>query len=359
MKISFALVSSSIILATSFAFAQDVNTLLLKNYRPKSVYVIPESHITHAKYPVIDMHTHPYPTTTEELKQWVSTMDTEHIQKALILTYSTGSRFDSLYKVYAAYGNRFEVWCGFDYTGMDEPGWSQKAVKELERCFQEGARGVGELGDKGLGELYSRPTKGYGMHLDDPRLKPLLAKCGELKMPVSVHVSDPHWMYLPMDSTNDGLMNAYTWRIDTTKEGLLNHRELLQTLENAVRDNPHTIFIACHLANCSYNLALLGNLLDKYPNLYADIAARYAETAAIPRAAAAFITHYQDRIVYGTDMGTQSSMYNLTFRILETTDEHFYDHQHSSYHWPLYGLGLSDEVLQKVYRDNAMRILSR
>jgi predicted TIM-barrel fold metal-dependent hydrolase len=171
---------------------------------------------------------------------------------------------------------------------------------------------VGELGDKGLGPLFSRPTKAFGMHVDDKRMKPLLAKWGELKIPVAIHVAEPYWMYLPMDITNDGLMNAYQWRIDLTKEGILNHGQLISTLENAVRENPHTTFISCHLANCEYDLSILGRLLDKYPNFYAEFGARYGETAPIPRFMNAFCEQYQDRLLYGTDMGYAKNVcYNL------------------------------------------------
>lgn len=333
--------------------------LKLKDYRPRSIYKVPVSDIRKAKYPAIDIHSHPYAKTEAALAQWVKNMDAAGIEKSIIMTMSTGKKFDSLFAKYAVYGDRFEVWCGFDYTGYEEPGWSEKAVKELERCYRAGARGVGELGDKGLGELFSRPTKGFGMHVDDKRMKPLLAKCGELKIPVAIHVAEPYWMYLPMDSTNDGLMNGYQWRIDLTKEGILNHGQLITTLENAVRENPQTTFIACHLANCEYDLSILGKLLDKYPNLYAEFGARFGETAPIPRYMNAFCEQYQDRLLYGTDMGYDPDMYATTFRILESKDEHFYEIDLFNYHWPLHGFGLKDKVLKKIYQTNARKILSK
>jgi len=337
--------------------AQNPNEIKLKDYRPKSIYKIPVSTIKKAKYPVIDMHSHVYAKTDAELAQWVKTMDEVGVEKTIVMTQFTGSKFDSVYAKYAPYGNRFEVWCGFDYTGYPEKGWIDNAVKELERCYKVGARGVGELGDKGMGELNSYPVPGYGLHFDDVQMKPLFEKCAALKLPVNIHVADPYWMYLPMDSTNDGLMNAYTWRIDLTKKGILNHGQLVKTLENVVRDNPKTTFIACHLANCEYDLELLGTMFQKYPNLYADFAARFAETAPIPRYMNAFFEKYQDRLLYGTDMGFEPSMYAVTFRILESNDEHFYETGLFGYHWALHGFGLKDNVLKKIYSGNARKIL--
>lgn len=332
-------------------------TLLLKDFHPKSVYNVPQTKIDKARYPVIDMHTHDYAKSPEQVLDWIRAMDEAGIEKAIVLTMAVGKEFDEVYAKYAKYPDRFEVWCGFDYTGYDKPGFGPAAVKELERCYKVGARGVGELGDKGKGLFYCRPTKAWGMHLDDPRMDPLLEKCAELGMPVNIHVADPYWMYLPMDANNDGLMNAYKWRLDN-QPGIVDHEGMVKILERAVKRHPKTIFVSCHFANCSHDLNKLGKLFDECPNLYADISARYAETAAIPRSAARFYKKYQDRLVYGTDMRFNTRMYRLTFRILESEDEHFYDWGNFSYHWPLYGFGLNDQVLKKVYRDNALKIIT-
>ena len=343
-------------LTASSSFGQDKN-ILLKDYDPVSLYEIPKTFPVKAKFPVIDVHSHPYAKSESEIEEWINTMDKAGIEKTILLTYQTGAAFDSIYEVYSKYGDRFEVWCGIDYTGYDQPGWTDKAIKELLRCYNKGARGVGELGDKGEGLSYSQPTAAKGMHIDDDRMAPLLKKCGELGMPVNIHVAEPFWMYQPIDKHNDGLMNAKKWQIDTIKNNIPGHAALLKTLENAVSSNPQTIFIACHFANTSYNLQILGNLLKKFPNLYADISARYAETATIPRYVRKFYEEHQDRLLYGTDMGMSPSMYTTTFRILETEDEHFYQKDLFSYHWALNGFGLSNNVLKKIYYENAKRIL--
>jgi predicted TIM-barrel fold metal-dependent hydrolase len=331
--------------------------LLLKDFHPQSVYRVPETNVAKARYPAIDMHAHVYARTPEQVEKWVRLMDETGVQKVIILTMATGEQFDRIHALYAKHPDRFEVWCGFDYTGYDKPGFGPAAVRELERCYQAGARGVGELGDKGKGLFYCKPPA-WGMHLDDPRMDPLLEKCAELKMPVNIHVGDPYWMYLPMDAQNDGLMNAFRWRLDN-QPGIVDLEGMVQILDRAVGRHPRTTFVACHFANCCYDLARLGELFDKHPNLYADISARYAETAAIPRCAGRFYEKYQDRLVYGTDMTCSVDTYRWTFRILESADEHFYDWGHSSYHWPLYGLALPNGVLEKVYRVNALKVLGR
>lgn len=336
------------------AQSQDVTTLKLRDYRPQSIYRIPVTKVPRAKFAAIDMHSHDFARTGEDVDAWVKTMDAAGVSKTIILSGATGDQFDRILAKYSRYPDRFEVWCGFDINGYKEPGWIERAVKELERCHKAGARGVGELSDKGLGLRYAG---GFGPHFNDRLIAPLIKRCGELKMPINVHVAEPYWMYLPMDSTNDGLMNAYTWRIDLTQEGILGHAELINTLEDAVSKHPNTTFIACHFANCEYDLSILGRLLKKYPNLYADVSARFGETSAIPRYMAAFYGEHQQKLLYGTDNIPEDHMYEVTFRILETKDEHFYYYRF--YHWPSHGFGLPDNVLRNVYRNNALKILER
>ncbi|MBA4168761.1 MAG: amidohydrolase family protein, partial [Chitinophagaceae bacterium] len=197
------------------ASAQD--SLLLKNYHPVSIYQIPNTAVMKAAFPVTDLHSHDYATSQQEIDEWVRTMDSVGIARTVILTYSTGAGFDSVVEKYKKYPTRFVFYCGIDYTGFSKPGWSEHAVAELERCYRKGARGIGELGDKGDGELYSRPTPGKGVHIDDPSMKPILQKCAALKMPVSIHVAEDQWMYEKPDSTNDGLMNAAQWHVDMSR----------------------------------------------------------------------------------------------------------------------------------------------
>ena len=331
-------------------------TILLKDYRPKSIYKVPVTQIDKAKYPIIDMHSHPYAKTPQEIDQWVRNMDEVGVEKTTILTMTTGKEFDEIQSKYAKYPDRFEMWCGLDFSGYDKPGFPASAIKELERCRDRGAQGVGEIHDKGQG-LRSGKSNAPKMHPDDPRMDALWQKCGELGMHVSLHVADPIWMYQKMDRYNDGLMNAYYWRLDN-QPGIVDLSGMVDIFEHTLARHRNTTFIACHFMNLDYDLGRLGEVLGRNPNLYADISARYAETAPIPRFTAQFYAKHADRLVYGTDMGFDKPMYRVTFRILESEDEHFYETDQFSYHWALNGLGLNDEVLKKVYRENAANLLA-
>ena len=332
------------------------DTLLLKDYRPVSIYKIPVTRVEKAKFPIIDMHSHPYPKNPAEIETWIKNMDAVNVEKTLILTMTTGKEFDTINAQYSKYPERFEVWCGLDFTGYDQASFPNSAVKELQRCKDAGAKGIGEIHDKGQG-LRSGKSATHGMHPDDPRMDAVWDKAGELHMPVSLHVADPIWMYQPMDKHNDGLMNAVEWRLDN-QPNIVKLPGMVDILERTVARHRKTTFIACHFANCDYDLSRLGEAFERNPNLYADISARYAETAPIPRFAAQFYAKYSDRLVYGTDMGFDLDMYRVTFRILESQDEHFYETNQFNYHWALNGLGLSDEILKRLYHDNAAKLLA-
>ena len=337
--------------------ADGVDALKLKDYEPVSVFNVEENHPAFAKFSTIDMHSHAYRQDEAGIREWVKTLEENHIEKVIVLTKAYGEEFDQLYDLFTGVSDKFEVWCGFDMTKWDQPEFPECAVKELERCFAKGAGGVGELIDKGMGERISQNVREPGLHFNDPKFDALFEKCGELGMPVSIHNGDPIWMYEPMDAHNDGYMNAKTWQIDLSTPGILDLDGVVEAFEECVGKHPNTTFIACHLINLNHDYARLGEIMDRHPNLWIDISARHQETCVTPRATRRFYEKYQDRILFGTDNDPDPEMYRAQWRILETEDEHFYLSE-QSYHWPMQGIGLSDAVLQKIYHDNAVRLLA-
>ncbi len=359
LLLAFSLVS---LLLTSHAQQRQMkdtglqDSLLLKDYKPQSIFVIPETLVLKAKYSAIDMHMHaPRSGNLDSIVLiQIKNMDEAGVEKT-ILFCGTGKTFDQYAAVYGKYPDRFELWCGFDLTGSDKPGFGPAAIAELERCVRMGARGVGEITDKGSGLTRS---EGPGMHIDDPRMDQILEKLADLKIPINIHIGDPRWMYEPMDAKNDLLFEAYYFRLDNKKD-ILNHSDIIETLDRAIEKHPRTTFITCHFMNLTYDLGQLGKMFDRYPNLYADISQREAYVASIPRFAKQFMEKYSDRLLWGTDQGYSLPMYRNSFHILETLDEHFYAWDVSNTRWCLYGLGLSDSTLKKLYRENALKIIRR
>ncbi len=340
----------------SQAQQQPPDRILLKEYRPRSIFKTPQTEIKKARFPIIDIHCHGA-RPVERLDEMVKLMDSAGVERAVIFA-GTGSaeKLAEVRKVYAKYPGRFDLWCGLDLAGAGQPGFGPAAVKALEDCHRAGAVGVGEIIDKGFGFGARGTPPAAGPHPDDPQMDPLWDACAKLGMPVSIHVSDPIWAYEPMDQANDGLMNAYTWRIDDKQPGILGHNALIASLERMLEKHRKTVYVACHLVNLDYDLTRLGQLFERHPNLYADISARFGETAPIPRFVNQFLRKYPDRVVYGTDMTYSQRMFSVSFRILESADEHFYETGMFNYHWPLYGFALPDAILRKLYRENALRM---
>lgn len=278
-------------------------------------------------------------------------MDAAGIERTVIFTgASTPDRFAEASRPYKQYAGRFDPWCVFDFTGSDQPGFGPGAIKALEERHRLGAPGVGEISDKGWGfQTYAggrgatgpapagpRPTTA-GPHADDPRMDALREKSAQLGMPISTHVSDPYRSHQPTDKTNDGPMNGYAWRIDEKQPGILGHNGLIESLEGAAKKRLKTIFIARDLANLDYDPTRPGQMFDRNPNLFADISARFAETAPIPRFVKQLFRKHPDRVLYGTDMAYNQRLFSTTFRILESNDEHFYERNltfNFDYHWP-------------------------
>ena len=333
------------------------DTLLLKDYEPVSIFNVPVTKVDKAKYPVIDMHTHDYVDTPEEVDEVVKIMDACGVEQAHIMQCNwISDTYDVVAERYAAYPDRFKLWFCLDYTDFDSPDWSDRAIAQVEKYFEMGAIGIGEMVDKGLGDVYACPVEGKGIRLNDPKLTPVLKRCGELGLLINIHIAEPIWMYKPVDKHNDGMMNGANWQVDTTVEGCIGYNALMDMFEEALYSCPDTKIIACHLLNMSHDYPRLGAIMDRHPNLYLDISARFGESSATPRATKAFIEKYQDRILYGTDNTPSLDMYRSTFRLMETADEHIYDGY--SYHWANSAWDLSDEALEKVYRTNALKLLS-
>ncbi len=327
--------------------------LLLKDYRPQSIFKTPKTEVLKARYSAIDMHMHA-PRRADDLegaaRELLANMDACGVEKT-ILFCGTGETFDRNAEVFGKYPDRFELWCGLDVSGDNVPA---STIAELERCVKLGARGVGEISDKGSGLRGSDPP----MHIDDPRMDPILERMADLDLPINHHSGDPKWMYEPMDEHNDLMFEALYFRLDN-KEGILDQDGLLAGLERALQKHPRVKFVLCHYMNRTYDLNQLGEIFDKYPNVWADVSQREAYVAAIPRFTKEFMEKYADRLVWGTDQGYSLSMYRNTFHIWETTDEHFYAWDVSNTPWPLSGVGLSDGTLKKFYRDNALQILKK
>lgn len=332
-----------------------MDSVLLKDYQPESSVVAPETKVNKARYPVIDVHTHTSQSrikTAADVADWVRTMDEVGVETTIVFTGATGAEFDRQAELFKPHGKRFQVWCSLDGGDVNAPDWPERAARELERCYRKGARGIGELTDKGSGMQRGSLPRAQRLHPDDPRLDPVWRKCAELKIPANVHIADHPSCWKPLGPKQERTPDFQHFNL--YGKDVLSYEELLERRNRMLARHPRTAFIACHLGNQGNDLGALGKVLDQHPNLYLDISARDYEVGRQPRGAAKFLSKYQDRVLFGTDMERAPSMYRSWWRLLETADEYL----PGRIWWRYYGLELPAPVLEKLYRGNARRILN-
>jgi len=256
-----------------------------------------------------------------------------------------------------AHPGRFLTYALLDFRGIDGDGWTQREVARLRRGFNAGAKGL--KFHKGLG-LSFRFNNNVLMAIDDPKLDPLWELCAEYKRPVMIHSADPAAFFTPLDRYNERWheLNAHPdWLFYGDKYP--SREELLAQRNRVIERHPNTIFIGAHFGNNPEDLATVGKWLDKYPNFYIDIDARINELGRQPYTARRFFLKYQDRILFGTDTTPRANAYRIYYRFLESDDEYWdtAEGHHRQGFWMVYGVFLPKNVLKKLYRTNAERIL--
>ena len=356
-----------------FPICLAAQTMSFEEYEPKSSLVVPEHLVTRAKFPFIDVHNHQFNMPTQDLQQVVADMNKLNMAVMVNLSgrgfrqiqHADGStsfgHYDSAFLT-AALDNanknapgRFIIFTNVEFNGFGEVGWTEKAVAELERDIKAGAQGLKIYKQLGLDVL---DTSGKRVPVDDPRLDPIWAKCGELGVPVLIHSADPAQFWLPHDKYNERWLELKQRpeRYRYPRRASLSWEQVMEEHFNIMRKHPETIFISAHMAWMANDLARLGKILDDIPNMYTEIGAIIYEPGRQPRFANKWFTKYQDRILFGKDIWAPEEYY-VYFRVLETADEYFDYYRKRHAFWKMYGLALSDNVLKKLYYKNALKII--
>jgi predicted TIM-barrel fold metal-dependent hydrolase len=348
--------------------------LRLTDFEPKSMLHVPETSVPRARFPVIDFHTHISPRGRRAgvpPAEIVKTMDAVNLQTMVNLTGGTGdvlarnvANFDK------AFPKRFVTMTEPTWARASESGYATWQAEEIGRAKAAGAVGVKVL--KTLG-LYLREDGKAGplVKVDDPRFDPLWEACAAHHLPVAIHVGDPEAFFLPIDRFNERYeeLGAHPDWSFHGKE-FPSFQEILAARDRVYARHPKTTFVGLHVGHYAENLAAVGQTLDKFPNVHVEIGARIGELGRQPRASMKFFDRYQDRILFGTDavpLGFETpqqifgeELYRIYYRFLETEDEYF-DYAPAKVppqgRWRIYGLGLSDTILRKVYHQNAERVL--
>lgn len=327
-----------------------------EKYDPPSTLVVPETIVKRAKYPFIDVHNHQFSMPTQDLSVTVAEMD--KLNMAVMVNLSGRGRGSeehlkgSINNAKENAPNRFIVFTNIDISSINDENWTENTVAQVQKDYDLGARGL---------KIYKSQTMavidGERISIDDERIDPVWAKCGELGIPVLIHAADPAPFWEPHDENNERWLElkvrSRRKRSDTDPAPW---QTIIDEQHNIFRKHPNTNFINAHLGWYANDLGKLGELMDEFPNMYSEIGAVIAELGRQPRMAKAFLTKYQDRVMFGKDSWNPEEYYTY-FRVLETADEYFPYYKRYHAFWRMYGLDLSDEVLKKLYYKNALNVI--
>ncbi len=326
-----------------------------EKYNPPSTLVVPEHKLTRAKFPFIDVHNHQFNMPDMDLEVLIKEMDRLNMKVMVNLSGQTGDRIKkSVANIKQNFPKRFIVFANVDFKGVGGDGWATKAAAQLEEDVKNGANGLKIY--KSLGFSVA-DVNGKRVPVDDPRLDPVWKKAGELKIPVLIHTADPKSFWDPMDANNERWLELATHpNRKKDDNNPASWETLIEEQHRLFKRHPNTTFIAAHFGWYPNDLVKLGKLLDEMPNVVVEFGAIIAELGRQPRAAKQFFTKYQDRILFGKDSWVPDE-YATYFRVLETEDEYFPYHKKYHAFWAMYGIGLPDDILKKVYYKNAIRII--
>lgn len=330
-------------------------TLTIEEYDPKSTLVVPEHKLDRAKFPFVDIHSHHWNPTPQEVDELIKGMDSINLQVMINLSGGTGDRLKRTVEVMKGrYPKRFVVFSNMDYGDLDKPGFGERVTARLEQDVKNGAQGLKIFKDFGMELHYAN---GQRVHVDDPVFSPVFEKCADLGIPVLIHVAEPSAFFDPWDKYNERWLELKQFPQRARPPSKYPQFETLMAERNHLfAMHPRTKFIAAHLAFHGNDLARLGKLFDEHPNVYVDIAAVLAELGRQPYSAHDFLTKYQDRVLMGKDI-YEVNEYKWYFRALETRDEYFEYYRKRHAFWRIYGFQLDDEVLKKIYYKNALKLV--
>ena len=327
----------------------------ITDYKPKSTLVVPEHLVPRAKFPVVDIHGHPPALVSPQTIQTVlDAMDKLNIQVMVQANGASGDRLKQQLDGIAASGHtdRFAMFTSVNWSSIG-PGFGARAAQQLEADIKAGARGLGEIG-KGLGMGIKNPD-GSRLKLDDPELDAVWDMAGTLNIPVFIHTGEPPAFFEPLDYHNERWLELALFPDRRHQEGV-RFEELMGERDRMVRKHPKTTFILAHMGWHANDLARLGKMFDTMPNAYTEVGAILYDIGRQPRFAREFFIKYQDRILFGKD-SFQPDEYPYYWRVFETADEYFDYYRDYHAFWKLYGIDLPDQVLQKLYYKNALKIV--
>lgn len=334
----------------------------LIDFKPRPALVTRSTRIEQPRFPVIDAHNHLFGELADQpLSQFVEQLERCGVCGYVVLDGAWGEDIfnQRIDRFKAADPQHFRIFGGVDWRQWPERGntFPDWAASRMRIQAQRGADGFKIWKDLGTGVV---DQAGERVSVADRRLDPIWQTAAELNLPITFHLADPVAFFDPVDETNERweeLQGHPDWQF--TAPLFPPFRKIVDDMAEVIARHPGVTFIGAHAGCYAENLAWVGALLDRCPNFNIDISARLGELGRQPYTARRFFIHYADRILFGLDETPEPARYQVYYRFFESSDEYFPYYTGDTPpqgRWMIYGIDLPDEILKKIYAENARRL---
>ncbi|MFC2075755.1 amidohydrolase family protein [candidate division KSB1 bacterium] len=267
----------------------------------------------------------------------------------------------------AFHPDRFAWATSFELATIREPGWADRAIAGLKTDFEKGAVAVKVW--KEIGMVLKNPDGSF-VQIDDPRFKPIFEFIDKSDKTLVAHIGEPMAAWLPIEEmmtlNEKSYYSKYPQYHALLHPEIPHHDTIVAARDRVLAGYPNLRVVGCHLGSLEHDVDVLAQCLDTYPNFAVDTAARMAHLQSQDRdKVRRFLIKYQDRILYGTDVGfsdPKTGDYRTARK--EIDDTYIRDFAYwagdgeltsPDVEGPFLGVALPDDVLKKILYENAVK----
>jgi hypothetical protein len=253
----------------------------------------------------------------------------------------------------------------FEMKGWEDPDWLDRTLNYLTRAFDQGAVAVKVWKNIGMVE---KDKQGRFIMIDHPKFRKIFDLIESRGKTLTAHIGEPKDCWLPLDQMKSNSNRNYYSRNPQYHMALHpdfpSYEEQIQSYENVLQRHPTLRYVGCHLGSIEWSVQELAKRLDRYPNMAVDMSARIDDIQLLGRdEVRKFMIDYQDRLLYGTDLGIKegSDVEAFCNRLHDTWMQDWYYLATDSTQAlkgipnPVQGLDLPPKVLKKIYYTNALK----
>lgn len=249
--------------------------------------------------------------------------------------------------------------------------------KTVGKQFVKYVKKILECGCDGIKMIEGKPDIRRMVPIPDfdlPTWEPFWAFAEQIGLPFIWHVNDPEEFWDELKIPSWAKKQGWFYGEDTIN----NEMQYTQVL-NVLKRHPNLKLIFAHFFFMSAQLERLSNILDEFPNVCVDLTPgieMYINLSKTPEAAKQFFEKYQDRILYGTDIGARAVLPPYEYKINKAESMNrakivrTFLTQQGEYRiksdgdfligmedFQLRALNLKPDITQKIFYDNFIRIV--